>query len=347
MSGEKKGSDKTNTMNDVDFDKQERELHARAAKFREATSKPGNKHKVVNRRVDIFSDGTRMSGTIWMPEETKSEQKLPSILLAHGWGGKCSHLDFSYAPTFAKAGYLVLTFDYRTWGQSDGVVVPAEKQPRMIKTGETTMKVKVIRKVIDPEWQLRDVTSAFDFMMGLENVDVGRLGIWGSSFGGGHVLALAAKDHRVRAVVSQIGSINTHSNWVNRHPDYRGVTAIQNLATTTARGEIFPWTIRMPVGLDGSPALPKVVFEHTSKTIAALEKIDAPVLILAAEKEELFLNSANSELVHEKLKGRVPTQIEYLPGGHYDAYSQPAYGKGVKAALDWFSIYIGTPNPKL
>eukprot|EP00516_Mucochytrium_quahogii_P003235 CAMPEP_0203749824 /NCGR_PEP_ID=MMETSP0098-20131031/4228_1 /ASSEMBLY_ACC=CAM_ASM_000208 /TAXON_ID=96639 /ORGANISM=" , Strain NY0313808BC1" /LENGTH=332 /DNA_ID=CAMNT_0050638935 /DNA_START=179 /DNA_END=1177 /DNA_ORIENTATION=+ len=332
-------------MDDVDFEKQEQALLARAAKFRGLTSKPGNKFKVVNYLVDIYSDGIRMSGTVWKPENTRPDEKLPAILLCHGWGGKRAHLDFSYATKFAQAGFIVLTFDYRGWGDSDGVLVPAEKHTN--NAGVVDMKVRVVRKVIDPEWQLRDVNSALNFFMSVPNVDTSRIGIWGSSFGGGHALAMGAQDDRIKCIVCQIGSINTHSNWVNRHPQYRGVAAIQNLAIDQAQGKVFPWTIQNPVGLDGSPNLPKVVFEHTTNTLASIDKIRAPTLILAAEKEELFKNEHNSEYVYEKLKGKVPVEIGYLAGGHYDAYSQPAYGQGVAKALEWFQVYLGSPVAKL
>jgi len=121
--------------------------------------------------------------------------------------------------------------------------------------------------------------------------------------------------------------------------------AIRNLATEQARGNIFPWTIKNPIGLDGSPNLPKVVFEHTNNTIASIDKIECPTLILAAENEELFKNENNSELVHKKLQGRVPTEIDYLTGGHYNAYEGEAYKKGVQRATDWFQLYIGSPQP--
>ena len=328
MSGQKKG-----THDDTDFDKQEAALTARGAKFRAKYKNPGNDMNIMNEDVDIFSDGVRMSATIWRPDSFKEGDLLPAIVLCHGWGGKKAHLDFSYGPKFAQAGFIAVTFDYRTWGSSDGVLVSAAPQPKMTSANRNEVmevKARVVRKVIDPEWQLRDVKSVLDYTMGVSGVDKTRVGIWGSSFGGGHALAIGAKDARVKAIVCQIGSIDTHANWVNRHPDYRGVPAIQQLATEQARGNIFPWTVKMPIGLDGSPNLPKVVFEHTNNTIAAVGKITAPTLILAAEQEELFKNENNSELVHQMLKGKVPTEIDYLPGTHYDAYGQPAYGKGVK-----------------
>jgi len=338
-------------MEKVDFEAQERALHGRAAKFRASTAAPGSKHQVVNKVVDIFSDGVRMSGTIWRPENAPPDkQLLPAILLCHGWGGKRAHLDFSYAPKFAAAGFVVLTFDYRGWGESDGIVVAAEAQPKPEPGGDGTvsMRVRVVRKVIDPEWQLRDVDSALNYLLyAVPGVDISRVGIWGSSFGGGHALATGARDSRIKCIVCQIGSINTHANWINRHPQYRGAPAIHRLAAEQAQGITFPWTLQMPAGLDGAPNLPKVVFEHTDKTISSLDRIQAPTLILAAEKEELFRNEQNSELVYERLKGRVPAQLDYLPGGHYDAYGNPAYGKGLQLATDWFKLYLSNPDPKL
>jgi len=308
----------------MDFEKQEAALLSRAAAFRTKSNESG---PVTNRIVDIFSDGIRMSGTVWEPKSKCG--LMPAILLCHGWGGKRAHLDFSYAVRFAEAGFMVLTFDYRGWGDSDGVLVGSKD------------RVQEVRKVIDPEWQMRDVDNAMNYLIGLEHVDANRIGIWGSSFGGGHALAMAARmGGRIKCVVCQIGSIDTHANWVDRHPQFKGVQAIQQLAIDQAYGRVSPWTIQMPQGLDGAPNLPKVVFEHTNNTIASLDKIQAATLILAAENEELFKNENNSEFVYHRLKGRVPAELSYLPGGHYDAYGQPAYGKGVAQALKWFQLYL-------
>lgn len=352
MSGQRK-----DTLGEVDFEQQEKALLARAAKFRASTASAPNKVGIVNEVVDIYSDGVRMSGTVWTPADTPPGAKLPSLVLCHGWGGKRAHLDFSYAVKFAQAGFLVLTFDYRGWGDSDGNLVPAHgasggnggKRPagqsnRAAQAADGTVAAREVRKIVDPEHQVRDCQSALDFLVGLPGVDATRVGLWGSSFGAGNALAVAARDPRVKVVVAQIGSIDTHANWVNRHPDFRGVQAIRALATAQAQGKIQPWTVRKPKGLDGSPNLPKVVFEQTNSTIGGLPKIRAATLILAAENEELFHNKNNSEFVYERLKGQVPVELDYLPGGHYDAYGQPAYGQGVAKALEWFQIYLGDPS---
>src|SRR4030042_3516231 len=72
-----------------------------------------------SRPINIWSDGTRLSGDLFYPRGLKAGDKLPAIILCHGWGGLRSHLNKDYAPLFAKAGYVVLTFDYRGWGGRD------------------------------------------------------------------------------------------------------------------------------------------------------------------------------------------------------------------------------------
>lgn len=88
----------------------------------------------------------------------------------------------SFAERFQAAGYGVLLYDHRNWGESDGL-------PR----NET-----------DPIQHSRDFSRAFDFATSLESVDTTKIVFWGSSMAGGSVLHAAAFDKRIRAVISQI-----------------------------------------------------------------------------------------------------------------------------------------------
>ena len=85
--------------------------------------------EAVSRHVDIWSEGTRMSGDLWVPAGAEPSARLPAILLTHGWGGVRSHLNSTYAPKFAAAGFIVLAFDYRGWGDSDSRLVISGVQP--------------------------------------------------------------------------------------------------------------------------------------------------------------------------------------------------------------------------
>ena len=95
-----------------------------------------------------------------------------------------------YAEVFAAAGLNALVFDNRNFGASDG-------EPR---------------QEIDPWAQVRDYRHAITYASTLPEVDAQRIGIWGSSYSGGHVLVVAAIDRRVKAVVSQVPLVSGHDN---------------------------------------------------------------------------------------------------------------------------------------
>ena len=75
----------------------------------------------------------------------------------------------------------MLLFDYRHFGASGG-------EPR---------------DLLDIRRQLVDWRSAVAFARTLDGIDADRIALFGTSFSGGHVLAIAAEDHRIAAVISQ------------------------------------------------------------------------------------------------------------------------------------------------
>jgi len=89
-----------------------------------ATSEPMD--DVSHKEITIWSQGVRLAGDIYAPKNVPPGTKLPGILLVHGWAGKKDHLKRNYAPQFAKLGFVVLAFDYKGWGQSDGPLLPSK-----------------------------------------------------------------------------------------------------------------------------------------------------------------------------------------------------------------------------
>jgi fermentation-respiration switch protein FrsA (DUF1100 family) len=105
--------------------------------------------------------------------------------MAHGFSAvKEMYLD-KYADAFAKAGFASVVYDNRNLGASDG-------EPR---------------QEIDPWLQIRDYSDAITFALTLDETDAERIGVWGSSYSGGHVLVVAAIDRRVKCIVSQVPAI--------------------------------------------------------------------------------------------------------------------------------------------
>jgi fermentation-respiration switch protein FrsA (DUF1100 family) len=109
---------------------------------------------------------------------------LPLVVMAHGFSATRELRLDAYAQRFAEAGLAVLLFDYRHFGASAG-------EPRQL---------------VDIKKQHQDYQAALAYVRGLDWVDDQRLALFGSSFSGGHVLAVAAGDGRVAAVVSQCRS---------------------------------------------------------------------------------------------------------------------------------------------
>jgi pimeloyl-ACP methyl ester carboxylesterase len=129
--------------------------------------------------VDFDSGGRRCAAWLYLPDG--GGRPAPVVVMGHGLGAvKAMRLD-AYAERFCAAGYACLIFDYRHFGGSGGT-------PRQL--------VKVRR-------QLQDWASALAYARSLTQVDGKRAVVWGSSFGGGHVLAVAAADHRVAAAMAQ------------------------------------------------------------------------------------------------------------------------------------------------
>ena len=88
---------------------------------------------VQRKPVTIWSDGTRLAGDLFLPKGLAAGQKVPAIVLCHGWGGMKSHLNQRIAPQFSAAGFAVLTFDYRGWGESDGRLVVRDAMPKPVR----------------------------------------------------------------------------------------------------------------------------------------------------------------------------------------------------------------------
>lgn len=136
-------------------------------------------------REDLTFDshGTACVAWLYRPNGAKNP---PIVVMAHGFAAiRALRLD-AYAARFAEAGYAVLVFDYRGWGDSAG-------EPR---------------RVLDIRAQHRDWRAAIAHARGIEGIDAERVVLWGTSFGGGHALHLAAEDHSFAAIIAQVPHIS-------------------------------------------------------------------------------------------------------------------------------------------
>ena len=280
--------------------------------------------------ITIWSDGVRMAGDLWKPMDLSLNEKRPAVLLVHGWGGLKSHLNQAYAPQFAELGYVVLTFDYRGWGESDGKLLRTGAKPQG-DMDEYVMRVKEVRTIVDPLDQLEDIRAASYYLTSDANVDPSRLAIWGSSLGGGLALASAATLPGFQVLMIQVGSVNPQAGFQSDDPNNPlSASAIDQWRAARSRGDVppFPGAEAAAEGLNGYPDWPEFVRYDPFATKADLT---AATLIIDAASEELFDIRQNGAALYESIKDRLPSRYETIPGKHYDVYR----GEGYAAALAW------------
>jgi fermentation-respiration switch protein FrsA (DUF1100 family) len=270
--------------------------------------------------------------------------------MAHGYNCiKELYLD-RYAAAVADAGHVVLAYDHRNFGDSDG-------EPR---------------QELDPWMQVRDYRNAITFVQTLDGVDPERIGIWGTSNAGGHVLAVAALDRRVRCVVSQVPTI---SGWQ---------TTLRRIAPQALPGQRDAWDADRLERYKGNPPkmVPMVVDpavggaashasadawdfftgKHASEedkwrfkkwrneiTLRSLEmysEYEPGAFIERIAPTPLLMVLGNADVVCPTdlalaafNRAGEPKRLELYPGGHFSAYTDQ-FDSAAKAATEWFTQHL-------
>ena len=290
---------------------------------------------IAYRKVNIMSDGVRLTGELYSLKALAGK-RLPTVILCHGWGGTAAMLR-PQALDFAAAGYLAVTFDYRGWGASDGRLILAGPAPTKKEGNRFSAEVLEVREVIDPLEQTADIFNVIHWAMAEAQVDPERLGLWGTSYGGGHVVHVAARDPRVKCLVSQVAGLD--SRFVGATDEQRRKTYAE--ATGRARGELgYPAPGARVIGnLRGAPIRDKLL--HYAPVEDAAVVTNCPMLFIVAEKEELLRNEDNAKLAYGR--AREPKKYVVIPGiSHYGIYRE-AREQATKLAIEWFDRYLKKP----
>ncbi|MFG2730528.1 alpha/beta hydrolase [Streptomyces canus] len=287
--------------------------------------------------------GATLRGWFYPAKDTSTP--APVIVLAHGLSCvKEMHLD-DYAVVFAEAGLNVLVYDHQNFGDSDGTP----------------------RQEVDPVLQYRDFRNAITYATTRPEVDASKVGIWGSSFSGGHVLMVAAIDKRVKAVVSQVPFISGPRS-LDRlvRPDFvahtRAALEGDRLHRFTG-GEptMLPVVTPDPMGQAVMPSTE--AYEWFSKTSAdrapnwknemtvrSLEMAGdyapgsyisriapTPLLMIVAAGDVVAPFGLALDAYEE---AREPKQIIVTQGGHFDAYTGPGFDECSAAAREHFVKHL-------
>lgn len=287
--------------------------------------------------VTIVSQYNPVRAWLYRPGGDARPERSPAIVMAHGFSGvKELGLD-RYAEVFAEAGFVVCVFDHPNFGGSGGTP----------------------RQEVDADRQLAAYRDVLSWVGGLDDVDPDRLGVWGTSFSGGHALVLAATEPRVRAAVAQVPYICPPLD--EPPPDLISVLQYDEEQRRNGADPIMiPVTTNDTAGFGAlSPdpdahewftaraaTAPAWRNEVTLRSLARLflyrpidfaPQVVAPLLLIAASDDVLsplsFVRSAAQRI-------SAPHDLLELDGGHFDVYGE-LFGVSAQAALGWFERWLG------
>ena len=270
---------------------------------------------IATRSVDIMSEGVRLSGELFS-SKALAGKRLPTIIMSHGWGGTVAGL----APTPPSSPMQDTWCSPSTigWGASDSRMILVDRA------------LQLVREVVDPLDMAADILNAIHWAQGEPQCDTQRIGLWGSSFSGGLVVYAAEHDPRVKALHSQVPSLD--GRWVVASEQDRKSTYEES--TRRARGEIgYPAPRAKMIGnLIGAPIRSRFVGYYPVEEVDKAPQCAMQFLI--AEKEELFDNKDHGIAAFERAKG--PKNLVTIPKiTHYGIYNE-AKAQAHRLAQDWF-----------
>lgn len=291
---------------------------------------------MLTRQVSFYSDGVRLSA-LW---RTSDDDPAPrrTIVQGPGWLGlKDAKLYVRYHEALVAAGFGVLVFDYRGFGDSDGD-----------------------RENLSPVWQLRDLVNAVSYLTTREDVCSDAIGVFGTGgTGGGNAVLLAGTDSRVKAVVSQV-PVADGRDWLHRmRPEHEWLSFLEALdedrrqRAVTGRGRMVhpreeimvptPERRATTVKSDVDDRIPsKVPLAAVDeildyRPIAVAAELNTPCMIIGVEGDATTPTD-HAERLYAALRGP-KTLVIQRHTTHYAAYDR-YWPEVTPRIVDWFDRHL-------
>lgn len=288
------------------------------------------------------SAGVTCAARVYRP--TGDEQLRPVVVMGHGFGGVRALRLYAYAERFAAAGYLVVVFDYRGFGESDGIP----------------------RQVLDVRMQLQDWRAALEFARRLPGADPERVVAWGTSFGGGHVITLAGRGEPLAAVIAQVphvsGPAAVRATGLRSALRLAPLALRDQLAALQGRDPVYveavglPGTTAVMTSPDAVPRLavqladsglqpgdyPQHVAARIALTIGRYSPIrhaagvTCPALVQIAAHDAI-----TPRAVAERAAARMARSTVHVYGcGHFDPYVEPFFDTTITDQLAFLALHV-------
>jgi ABC-2 type transport system ATP-binding protein len=279
----------------------------------------------------------RLDTSLYLPASTPA----PAILLSQGFGGDKHDLD-SEARSFARHGYVVLTYTARGFGRSGGLIHFAS-----------------------PQYEVHDGTLLLDYLASLRQVrHVGGrplVATAGASYGGALSLLIAAADPQVRAVAADVTWNDiSHALFPNFGAAQPGVykkllagalfaNGFPGLPDTTKPGALPPRVTDGSVSCGrfapavcaayqasaaaGTPDRAMRTLMRQASPASVIGRIHAPTLLTQGEQDSLFPLSEADATAHQLAAQGTPVRVVWRAGGHDTASGG---GTAISEAMSWF-----------
>jgi fermentation-respiration switch protein FrsA (DUF1100 family) len=301
----------------------------------EVHAKPSQSRKDVSFKVK----GTSISAWLYVPEDLSTP--VPCIIMGHGFGGTKDMIVESYALRYQEAGFAVLAFDYRHFGESEG-------EPRQL---------------VLISYQLEDYTAAIAYARGLDEIDSARIALWGTSASGGYGIVIAAKDKNIACVVAQCPGLDHRAS----EQMFRKKLGIGHILRLFVHGQrdmgrsrlgLSPHKIPI-VGKPGTMAFfpisdaydgyrklasknfinevcARVILRsHGFRPDKHIRDVRCPVLIQICDYDSLAPISARTEKELRKY-----AEVKHYPIGHFEIYTGENFEKSVSDQIKFFKKHL-------
>ncbi len=280
--------------------------------------------------IRFAANGVELAGALLRPDDAGPH---PLIVLSHGFSAVMAMGLLDYAAVFRDAGLACLVYEHRNFGASGG-------EPRY---------------EIDPWQQVADMRDALSYARRLPGIDPARIGLWGTSYAGGHALVVAALDRRVRCVVSQVPLVEGHAtlrSWIgdaqwagmqerfaeDRDARYRGEAP--RLTTPARPGD---QTSQWVAAIGAEAIYPNRITQRSLELIASYEPAQfvariapTPLLMILADGDTQTPYTGQLQAFE---RAQAPKKLVTIAGGHYDPYTT-SFDAAAGAARDWFLAHL-------
>jgi dienelactone hydrolase len=265
--------------------------------------------------------GIELSAWLFLPGDQAVSRA--AITMAHGYAGTKYHGIEPMAEAFAEAGFVVLLHDHRGFGDSGG-------EPR---------------HDVNPWQQITDWRRAISYLQDRPEVDANRIGLWGTSYAGGHAIVLGATDRRLKAVVAQVPTIDGHAAGLRRvapsavshledqfaaddraqlrgePPASQAIVNDQPASTSTYSGaeEVAFYLRPVPAGKwENTVTIRSTRWARMYSPGDFVERVSpTPLLLLIADHDQTALTDLGLRAYERALQ---PKRLVMLKGGHFDSY---------------------------